>query len=215
MPYIYKITNTINQKVYIGKTLKTVEKRWQEHIRDSRKRDEEKRPLYSAFKKYGIENFSIEVIEECESSILEEREKYWIEFYGSFKYGYNATTGGDGRPYVDRELVIGLYQEYGTCLKVHQMTGYDSSTISSILKEKGIPIKTGADHVLERYGKKVIMLDSKTNEPLQVFDSLLKAAKYLKDIGITTAKEKSISTNIGRVAQGKRQTAYTYKWKLI
>lgn len=85
MPYIYKITNKINGKMYIGKTIFTVEQRWKEHQKDSRRRDFEKRPLYSAIKKYGIENFSIEEVEECPIEILSEREKYWIEYYGSFK----------------------------------------------------------------------------------------------------------------------------------
>lgn len=54
MAYIYKITNKVNNKCYIGKTLKTIEERWIEHCRDYLRRDEEKRPLYSAMKKYGI-----------------------------------------------------------------------------------------------------------------------------------------------------------------
>ena len=60
MPYIYKITNDINNKVYIGKTLSTIDKRWKEHQRDSQKRRCEQRPLYSAIRKYGIEHFHIE-----------------------------------------------------------------------------------------------------------------------------------------------------------
>ena len=41
----------------------------------------------------------------------EEREKYWIEYYGSFKNGYNATVGGDGKPYIDYDLVVATYRE--------------------------------------------------------------------------------------------------------
>ena len=63
MPYIYKITNKINNKVYIGKTLGTIENRWKSHIRDSKRTHCEKRPLYSAFEKYGVENFIIEEVE--------------------------------------------------------------------------------------------------------------------------------------------------------
>lgn len=53
------------------------------------------RPLYQAMKEYGIENFSVETLEETENP--EEREKYWIEYFSSFKNGYNATIGGDGK----------------------------------------------------------------------------------------------------------------------
>ena len=61
--YIYKITNRLNQKAYIGKTIYTVEERWQEHIRDSKRDRCKDRPLYRAMNKYGIENFSIEQID--------------------------------------------------------------------------------------------------------------------------------------------------------
>ena len=58
--FIYKITNDINDKVYIGKTtLSSVEDRFQEHLKDSQRVRFEKRPLYNAISKYGIENFHI------------------------------------------------------------------------------------------------------------------------------------------------------------
>ena len=75
MPYIYKIINDINNKIYIGKTTGTVEKRFQEHIKDSKKYYKN-RPLYNAMNKYGIEHFKIEPIEKCNLDILSEREKY-------------------------------------------------------------------------------------------------------------------------------------------
>ena len=64
MGFIYKIINNINDKVYIGKTDFSIEKRWAEHKKDSQK-DLKNRPLYRAMNKYGIENFSIEIVEEC------------------------------------------------------------------------------------------------------------------------------------------------------
>ena len=98
MPYIYKITNDINKKIYIGKTVETIEKRWKEHIKDSKKKTSENRPLYRAINKYGIEHFSIEEIEEVQDQfLLSDRERFWIEYFGSFKNGYNATIGGDGK----------------------------------------------------------------------------------------------------------------------
>lgn len=111
MPYIYKITNDINDKIYIGKTLNTIEKRFKEHCEDSRRDKKEKRPLYFAMKKYGIEHFHIELIEECEENVLSDREVHWIEFYNSFRDGYNATLGGDGKHYLDYDLVVATYKE--------------------------------------------------------------------------------------------------------
>ena len=96
MGYIYCITNQINNKQYIGKTLSTVKKRFKEHCRDSKKNKLCNRPLYLAMRKYGIENFSVETLEEVNNpSDLAIREQFWItkrKTYG--KTGYNATIGG-------------------------------------------------------------------------------------------------------------------------
>ena len=123
MAYIYKITNDINDKLYIGKTQLTVEERFKEHCKDAFKPCEEKRPLYAAMRKYGIEHFHIETIEETNEP--NEREQYWIEFYGSFKYGYNATLGGDGKRYCDYDLIYTLYQEGKTIKEIAQILNYD------------------------------------------------------------------------------------------
>lgn len=71
---IYKITNDINDKVYIGKTTLSIEERFKEHCLDSKRNVKEKRPLYSAMRKYGQEHFKIELIEECDVSLSSERE---------------------------------------------------------------------------------------------------------------------------------------------
>ena len=116
MAYIYKIVNDINQKVYIGKTDFSIEKRFKEHCKDAFKQHTEKRPLYAAMQKYGIEKFHIELVEETNNP--EERETYWIEQYGSFKYGYNATKGGDGKHYCNYDLIYDLYQEGKTIKEI-------------------------------------------------------------------------------------------------
>ena len=89
MAFIYKITNDINQKVYIGMTERTIEERFKEHCREYKQRRCEKRPLYSAMKKYGPEHFHVELVEETNSP--EEREQYWIKYYNSTEIGYNET----------------------------------------------------------------------------------------------------------------------------
>ena len=64
MGYIYKITNDVNGKMYIGKTEReNPEDRWKEHLRGYKKERFEKRPLYYAMNKYGTEHFHFEVIE--------------------------------------------------------------------------------------------------------------------------------------------------------
>lgn len=96
MAYIYKITNDINNKVYIGKTVKTIEERFNQHLKKAK--DKVNRYLYDAMNCYGTEHFSISQIEECKEDIVDERERYWIAYYQSNnkEYGYNMTDGGEG-----------------------------------------------------------------------------------------------------------------------
>lgn len=96
MGYIYKITNKINGKIYIGQTSKTIQERFESHLRKAKQHTN--RYLYDAMNRYGYENFIISQIEECDNSKLDEREIYWIAYYKSNnkKYGYNMTAGGGG-----------------------------------------------------------------------------------------------------------------------
>lgn len=108
---IYKITNDINNKVYVGKTTLSIEERFKEHCSDSKKESKEKRPLYSAMRKYGQEHFKIELIEECETIVSSEREQYWIGYYKGYEEGYNATRGGDGIILYDYSKIEKLLKE--------------------------------------------------------------------------------------------------------
>ena len=98
--YIYKITNLVNGKVYIGQTSKTLEERWYRHKRDAFRENREcyKYPLYQAFRKYGIDNFKFEEIDKCEIKDLNEREIYWISVCDACNRdkGYNQSLGGGG-----------------------------------------------------------------------------------------------------------------------
>ena len=108
MGYIYCITNLLNSKRYVGKTLQSIQERFKEHCRDSYKERCERRPLYDAMNKYGVENFIVEELEVVEDdTLLDEKEIYWIQelqTYGS--NGYNATKGGDGKVLYKSKIVI-------------------------------------------------------------------------------------------------------------
>ena len=95
MASIYKITNLINGKVYIGQTIQNVQNRWRQHVQDAYE-NQKCLHLCSAIVKYGKENFSVEEIEKCSQELLDEREIYWIKEYNSQSEGYNITAGGKG-----------------------------------------------------------------------------------------------------------------------
>ena len=131
MGYIYKISNDINNKVYIGKTLASISERWKEHLSDMDKRKNEKRPLYAAMRKYGTSHFYIEEVEQCSNDIVNERECYWIDFYGSYSNGYNATKGGDGRQLYDYSLIVELYDKGLTGKEIMEYLGCDQFVITN------------------------------------------------------------------------------------
>jgi group I intron endonuclease len=89
---IYKIENKINGKIYIGQTREGLSKRIARHIRTNRYY------IQKALNKYGLESFIISVIAEATTKkVLDEKEKYWINFYAcKAPVGYNCTAGGDG-----------------------------------------------------------------------------------------------------------------------
>lgn len=90
---IYKITNLTNQKIYIGQAVNLAD-RWKEHIKCGLGIDTPNNILYKAMMKDGVENFTFEVLEECERDQLNDREKYYISFYGAQDWGYNMSRGG-------------------------------------------------------------------------------------------------------------------------
>lgn len=107
---IYKITNLLNGKCYVGQSI-DIEKRWAEHKSIYNHPRCSNYHIYRAFRKYGIENFSFSVIEECEQSLLNEREKFWIQHYNSFECGYNMTVGGDGTEMISRSDIHELWDD--------------------------------------------------------------------------------------------------------
>lgn len=99
---IYKATNLVNGKVYIGQTEQTLNERMKEHYRHSKREKYNHIVFYRAIKKYGKENFKWEIIDNASNEDeLNNKEIYWIDLYKSYIHrkdsnGYNMTLGGDG-----------------------------------------------------------------------------------------------------------------------
>lgn len=208
MAYIYKIVNRVNQKVYIGKTQGTIEERFKQHLSEYKKPRCEKRPLYDAMNKYGIENFSVELVEETNNP--EEQEQYWINYYRSYIgfsdcNGYNATLGGDGKSYADKKAILSLFKSGLNETEISKELGYDQSTIQNALYEAGITHKEIQEQGQNKYKKSVIMLNKDTEEQENSFNSLAEAERFL---GKSNGR-----VHIAEVCNGKRNSAYGYRWK--
>jgi group I intron endonuclease len=92
MPYIiYRITNKVNSKSYVGKTTKSLQERFQKHVYNCKAGSNTY--LYKAMRRYGIETFTAEVLEETTYDQLNDQESFWIL---KLSPEYNMTSGGDG-----------------------------------------------------------------------------------------------------------------------
>lgn len=141
---IYKITNTINNKSYIGQTIKTAEERWKEHQAHafgSHPNDQNK-TLYKAIRKYGVENFTFEVLQDNIETFeqLDKAEIYWIDYYNSFVKGYNETFGGQQyHKILPNKEIIEDYYKTKSARKTALNFGIDHSTVDDILNQNNIP----------------------------------------------------------------------------
>lgn len=129
MAYIYSITNTINNKKYIGLTRKNNPfDRWKQHIKNSID-GKLSYPIYIAMRKYGNENFKFQILEECTKNEVEKREKYFIKKLKTYgDTGYNATIGGEGWNNKElKSISITSYTIFGEKIK-----DYDSITDAGV-----------------------------------------------------------------------------------
>lgn len=113
---IYKIENLVNHKIYIGQS-SNIEKRWVKHKSSAQNPTDHsyETPLYRSFRKYGINQFDFSIIEECKVNELNDKERYWINYYDSFFNGYNLTLGGDGSgTEIKKDKIIGIFQDLST-----------------------------------------------------------------------------------------------------
>lgn len=214
MAYIYKITNDINDKVYVGKTERTIQERFKEHCRDACRPRCEKRPLYSAMQKYGVEHFAIHLLEETDNPV--EREQYWIEELGTYNYGYNATRGGDGSIYLNHDEIVSVYQQLQNCMATARKLHVCVDTVRDVLKQRNILIRDSGDISRENNKKIVQMIDSLTGKVVQVFPTYAAASRYVIEKKLSNSKHlDGISTHIRDAAIGRRKMAYGFVWKLL
>ena len=224
---IYQITNNITQQIYIGRTISGIDERWKEHIVDANNyRDNA--ILHSDMRKYGYENFSIQIIEDnIVENQLDDKEKYYIETFKSRKEynNYNMTDGGSGTygcSKLDKNDIEKIYamlkdiEKYPHIDEIAQIFNVDESTIAKI--NKGVywknerityPIRktklTRRDNGKNKgknnpraHGVRCLELDL-------VFDTINDANKYF---GVK-------QSHIGDCCKGKRNLAIGYHWESL
>lgn len=190
---IYKITNTLNGKCYIGQSI-DIQRRWEEHLYRSSNCIFLKYALY----KYGASNFTFEVIEECEPEMLNEREMYWIKYYNSFgDDGYNLTAGGSGTLKYNLEVVYEDYLVTQSIEKTAKNIGCHKNTVRRILREYGINLHEQSD------AKPIEQIDTQTLKVIKQYTSIQEAAD---EMGVEHAA-------IRMALIGKHKTSAGYYWR--
>ena len=204
---IYKITNQLNKKFYIGQSV-DIHKRWLTHCRDT-----DDCPIHKAIQKYGKENFSLEILEKCSKEELNEKEIFWIKKYNGYESSncYNATRGGEGASHpvkISQENLLNIINDLENTkipiTKLAKKYGVSTKTISDINlgnsrilenkqypirkklynkedKEKYIPAYTKTGKEIQKYHSISIgQYDLFTNELIATYPSIREAGRIMK-----------------------------------
>lgn len=194
---IYKATNLVNGKAYIGQTIRSIDERARQHINDA-KAMKENFAFHSAIRKYGENNFRWEVIDTADTpDELNTKEVFWIKYFDSYikgesRNGYNMTVGGDSLRGEDNPF-------YG---KNH--SDESRERISQSKKGQGVGNQrakgkhTGKDNVMYN---PIVQL-TLNGEFVAEYETALDGAKAVNGDNST----------IGKVCKGKLKSHKGYRW---
>lgn len=226
---IYKATNIINNKVYIGQTRKTLEERKLQHIKKSHRSKDDCR-FHKALREYGEENFIFEIIEDDISTQLKlnEREIFWINFYDSYNVGYNSTLGGDDNPMNNREIVL----KHNNKVKSEEWRKNHSEIMKKVVAERGFTLEhrkrisdklkgnqhgkgkkrpqSAIDATSKALNKSVYCIDS-NGKIINRFNSVKDGALWWQTEGVKA----SIKSICGYIKKSSRNNVYIRKIKWI
>jgi hypothetical protein len=212
---IYKIENKVNGKIYIGQSIE-IENRWKKHLRAN-----DDFIVHKTIHKYGKENFTFSIVEECGIDELNSKEIYWINFYQSIvPNGYNMIPGGSNGMGLSKGLKVNQYDlnglfiaTYDSANQASAAAGVDHWSICACCRGEyrhagGYQWKYADDTkiiqpIVVRTNFTVLQIDKNTDEVICEYNSLKEASQ---STGIA-------SSTICNVCKGKGKTAGGYKWK--
>ena len=200
--FIYKVTRLVNNKIYIGLTNITIENRWKEHVRVALNPSspEYNFKFHRAIRKYGAENFNIEIIEKVCAEELQKRERYWINYYDTYNYGYNSTLGGDGQCKYDYDAIVEYYLTHNyNLLETCKNFGIYDQVVYSALKNNNIDYKNLPKTHSKKVGKPILLIEKNI-----IFNSMKEIDDYFG---------KKVGPNVRRCLNGITKKAYGFTWK--
>ena len=200
MGEIYKIINDFNDKIYVGKAKNGAATRWKQHIKRDINNDQY---IHRAMKKYGIEHFKYEIIENnVAEEKLNEREKYWIKILNcKVPNGYNERDGGNGG---------------GNCLEANQWCSTHPEEVKKnrqLAREKAWEWQKNNSELF----KSIIQENQKKACNARKIPIICIETGITYESASEAAKQLNISSSshISAACKGKRETAYGYHWKYI
>ena len=214
---IYKIENQLNKKCYIGQSI-NIEHRFAKH-----KCAKDDFYIHRALKKYGIENFTFKILEECSQNELNDKEQFYIKTYNSLvPNGYNMIPGGSngaglakGKSICQYSLNGDFIASYSSAKEASEKTKLSHGTICACCRGERnhtggyqwrysnslLPLKK-FQKIVQTKTKKIIQQIDMNNNIINEYSTLSAAGK---------SNQITIS-NISECCNGKRKTAGGFKW---
>lgn len=221
MGYIYKITNKINNKSYIGQTINPIHIRMYKHYSQAKKATT---GIDFAIQKYGKENFIVEQLCECPNEHLDNLEKYYINYYDTYNNGYNLTTGGQNgttKLNLNESKIISEYLNNFNIKELSKKYNCSEKTISNILHANNILIRhnNNLQNILNN-GKQ--FQEGDNTKPVLIielnkkFSSMKDCAQWLIDNGYSQASTMQMARkSLSRALNGERKTYCKFHFKFI
>lgn len=225
---IYKITNLVNGKTYIGQSI-DIQRRFWEHRCISH---ESNVHLKNALRKYGKENFKYEVLEECSEEQLDEKERYYISI---LKPEYNVTNGGQDtlRRYpevIKQKISVKSKEQWAKMsneekakrIKNNLKGPRKGHTVSEKTRTKLREINTGKTQSLETIEKRKETIRNKkrsgyvqTNAGHRKKIICLETGEIFESVKQASAQLNTSRSNISKVLKGKQKTVKGYRFEYL